>query len=142
MMSTAVRLMLTVDLYDPTRLCKSIHANHPVSVWLRSSLGNWEWTFSLATALHNEWKFRYGHPVSRVHKSYEKILYAIEVAKIHSMTFSTKDMTPFALAMPEEYKTDDPVESYRNYYNKDPHKVRLASWKHRSTPEWWTCQTA
>jgi hypothetical protein len=44
------------------------------------------------------------------------------------------DMTPFALAMPNECKLDDAVDSYRNYYMVE--KRKMASWKNRQTPEW------
>jgi hypothetical protein len=47
--------------------------------------------------------------------------------------FPKQGLTTFALAMPDEYKTDDPVESYRAYYlSKRP----IASWKNRKPPEW------
>ena len=40
-----------------------------------------------------------------------------------------------ALAMPEKYRTADPVQSYRTYYIND--KARLAKWKPpRSAPKW------
>jgi hypothetical protein len=43
-------------------------------------------------------------------------------------------MTPFALAMNEDCKTDDPVESYRNYYIR--YKQHICVWSKRSAPEW------
>jgi len=46
-------------------------------------------------------------------------------------------LTAFALAMPDEYKSDDAVESYRRYY-MSPEKQRIASWnKKRERPEWY-----
>ena len=44
---------------------------------------------------------------------------------------SSVTMTPFALAMPDIYKTDDAIESYRAYYRTKP-----ASWKNREKPYW------
>jgi hypothetical protein len=41
-----------------------------------------------------------------------------------------------ALAMPDEYKTDDPVESYRNYYVGA--KRHLLQYTNRTPPEWMT----
>jgi hypothetical protein len=38
------------------------------------------------------------------------------------------------MAMPDEYKTDSVVESYRNYYIGA--KISLASWKNREKPFW------
>jgi hypothetical protein len=45
--------------------------------------------------------------------------------------FEFDKMTPFALAMPDIYKTDDAIESYRAYYRTKP-----ASWKNREKPYW------
>jgi hypothetical protein len=36
--------------------------------------------------------------------------------------------------MPEEYKVDDVVESYRKYYCGE--KRYFAKWKNREIPEW------
>ena len=37
--------------------------------------------------------------------------------------------------MPIDYKVDDIVESYRNYYRGD--KAHIAKWTNREVPEWW-----
>ena len=51
--------------------------------------------------------------------------------------FETVGLTPFALAMPEQYKSDDHVEAYRNYYMSEE-KQKIASWnKRREKPEWY-----
>jgi hypothetical protein len=52
-------------------------------------------------------------------------------------SFSQQGLTPFALAMPEEYKSENPVESYRNYY-MSADKQRIATWKKgREKPDWY-----
>ena len=44
-------------------------------------------------------------------------------------------MTPFVQAMPEQYRTSDPVEAYRNFYVGE--KARFATWRAPSTiPTW------
>ena len=45
-----------------------------------------------------------------------------------------KGLTPFALAMPDEYKTDDPVESYRAYYVGE--KTGMLHYRNRQAPSW------
>ncbi len=40
----------------------------------------------------------------------------------------------FRMAMPDEFKVDSVVESYRNYYMGA--KISLASWKNREKPFW------
>ena len=108
---------------------KATHVNHPCNVWLRESIANWFWLVSLANQLHEEWRFRYDHPSTKNHKSWEVI---------ESLTFPVKlpdvPMTPFALAMPDKYKSDNAVEAYRNYYIGD--KAHIATWKKRGQPEW------
>ena len=56
-------------------------------------------------------------------------------------TFSTPplniregDLQPFALAMPDECKVADTVQSYRNYYNQK--KAGIAEWKNGRIPGW------
>ena len=43
-------------------------------------------------------------------------------------------VTKFAMAMPDCYKCEDPVESYRRYYAG--HKYRFATWRGRDIPDW------
>jgi len=44
--------------------------------------------------------------------------------------------TPYALAMPDEYRSNDAIDSYRRYYTMD--KARFAKWeKGREAPYWW-----
>jgi hypothetical protein len=51
--------------------------------------------------------------------------------------FEEVGLTKFALAMPVEYKTEDPVESYRNYYMSEE-KQKIATWKKlREKPDWY-----
>jgi hypothetical protein len=41
-------------------------------------------------------------------------------------------MTPFALAMPDKYKSPDAVQSYRDFYLGE--KMRFAKWAHSTPP--------
>ena len=118
------------------KIYKLAHKNHPVTIWCRKSKENFLWTLELIEALHNEWRFRYGHPNTKFHKSYMMAM----ILKEHIPSddaFEEKGLTEFALAMPVEYKTKDPVESYRNYYMSEE-KQKIASWKKgREKPEWY-----
>ena len=63
--------------------------------------------------------------------------YSCEISTESRMNIEVRGLTPFALAMPDEYKSDDAVESYRRYY-MSPEKQRIASWnKKRERPEWY-----
>jgi len=135
----AVQMLCTAKLLldpptDGTELYKISHKNHPVSIWIRESFENYIWTLELVEAMHTEWKYRYGHPENVEHKSYKVAKYLAQHSPPESC-FPKKGLTTFALAMPEIYKCEDPIESYRKYY-KSPEKIRLASWKKREPPSW------
>ena len=109
------------------KLAKS-HKNHPVTIWIRTSFENYMWTLDMVDAMHKEWQYRYQH--EKEHKSYTLAKWLRENPPKY---FPETGLTPFALAMPDEHKTDDPVESYRSYYRT---KVGFATWKRREKPEW------
>ena len=137
----AVQMLCTAKLLldpptDGTELYKISHKNHPVSSWIRESLENYTWTLNLVDAMHTEWKYRYGHPPHIQHKSYEVALYLAGFPPPES-AFPKSGITKFALAMPDMYKCEDPIESYRKYY-QSPEKKRLASWKKREPPHWFS----
>jgi hypothetical protein len=103
---------------------------------MRQSKENFMWTLQLVEAMHEEWKFRYNHPPEKMHNSFILATYLKKYAP-SSNKFPNIGLTPFALAMPKEYKCDDPVESYRRYYQSTD-KKRIASWKKREKPNWYS----
>ena len=121
------------------KLYKMAHKNHPVTIWCRTSRTNFIWVLDLIDALHNEWKYRYGHPEKKIHKSYLVAMILRENIPSEEK-FTEKGLTPFALAMPNEYKTDDPIQSYRDYY-MSTEKQKIATWKKkRGKPDWYRVQ--
>ena len=120
LLSTAVRLTGVDAGYKIT------HQNHPCAIWTRESLSNWLWLRDLSEALNLEYRFRYNHIDD--HKAYT-VTKNLPVPDIED-----KGITPFRLAMPDDAKVDDPIQSYRNYYNK--HKQHIANWKNRDMPDW------
>lgn len=139
----AVQMLCTaIQMVDPespihgqVQLYKVTHRNHPVTVWMRSSLANYMWTLDLVDAMHDEWKFRYNHPPQKVHKSYLVAGFLRKYAPAQDK-FPSVGLTPFALAMPVECQLLDPIASYRLYY-QSPEKQRIASWKKRERPAWY-----
>ena len=105
---------------------KSTHKNHPCSVWVRASKANYKYLVKLGKALCKEYTYRYG----KIHKCQS---YIEELGKNIPPLPDIEFTTP-ALAMPDVYKSNDPVESYRAYYFFE--KMNLHSWKKRSVPEW------
>lgn len=135
MLCTAKQILEPEDEINEI-LYKKAHINHPVTIWCRKSRANFEWTLELIEEMHKEWKFRYNHPKKVFHKSYI-IAQILRKYIPHEDKFEEKGLTTFALAMPDKYKTEDPVVSYRNYYMSAP-KRRIASWKKkREKPIWY-----
>lgn len=105
---------------------KLSHKNHPCSIWTRSSLSNYLYLCELGLALCKEYTHRYG----KRHKSQE----VIEWCLINKPNIKDIGFTEPPKAMPEEYKVNDVVESYRNYYRGA--KMGFAVWKNGYNPEW------
>ena len=113
-------------------LYKATHNNHPSAIWARKSSGNYQWLQTLLASLASEYTFRYG----RKHKCETDGL----IARLATLPTNIHigDMTPILLAMPDDYKVADGVESYRNYYRLG--KPHIHSWKGkvagRPVPSW------
>jgi hypothetical protein len=105
---------------------KLSHKNHPCAVWARESLSNYLYLCELGLELGKEYTYRYG----KRHKSIEVIEWCI----INKPNIPDIGFTKPAMAMPDEFKVDSVVESYRNYYMGA--KSDLASWKNREKPFW------
>ena len=99
--------------------------NHPCTIWVRSSIQNYEYLVSLGIALGEEYTYRYG----KTHKSVEEV-----IKKLPDIDLPDRGLTPFAQAMPDEYKNGDGIQAYRKYYLQD--KYNLFAWKNREVPEW------
>ncbi|MEI8285856.1 MAG: pyrimidine dimer DNA glycosylase/endonuclease V [Actinomycetes bacterium] len=97
---------------------KPTHENHPCVVWAAASLANYRWLLTLGQYLAREYKLRYG----KYHACTE--LFSGELSDAPP-ALNKAPSVPFALCMPDECKTDDPVESYRNYYR---HKLDTTDW--------------
>lgn len=117
---------VTESQYDiPYKLS---HKNHPCSIWVRECIENYIWLCDLGLELCEEYTYRYG----KRHKSQD----IIEWCLINTPNIPTNgDVTPFALAMPDECKVGTAIDSYRAYYMLE--KRELAAWKNRQVPEWY-----
>lgn len=127
-LETAQILCTTLNLNGIESPYKTTHKNHPCSIWVRSSVDNFLWTIELGTYLAEEYTKRYG----KIHKCLEVINHCFD----HIPDLPDIGLTPFVLAMPDQYKSDDPVESYRAYYRGE--KRDFAVWSSPAkVPEWW-----
>ena len=105
---------------------KLSHKNHPCSIWARDSMSNYLYLCEIGLALCEEYTYRYG----KRHKSQEVIEWCLmNKPQIQDIGFTTPPK-----AMPDEYKTEDVIESYRKYYLGA--KKTFLTWKERKVPEW------
>ena len=107
---------------------KLTHQNHPCALFCRASLENYLWVFAYAEALALEFQFRRG----KVHKTSEVLSWVSE--NRNRLAFPLEGRTPFALAMPEQYREGNAVSAYRNYYKGE--KQHLFQWTGREGPPW------
>ncbi len=118
-------------LYKPT------HVNHPCNIWARTTLENFSYLNLYLAALNTEKLHRY--PTRPEHKS--AVLFRNNT--IWPEHLPPKGLTPFAMAMPEDYKDQaiDAIDAYRTYYMCDKTHDRsgspMAFWTNRDKPHWW-----
>lgn len=109
---------------------KATHINHPCVRWCNESWSNWIWLRKLIYALNDEYLHRFNFQ----HKSVKVMRQCIIPDYIN------KGITSHSLVMPDQYKTNDTVESYRNYYKAekkvDKNGKNMAIWTNRPTPYW------
>lgn len=105
---------------------KLSHKNHPCSIWARESLTNYLYLCELGLELCKEYTFRYG----KRHKCQD----VIEWCVTNKANICDKGFTEPPKAMPDEFKVDCVVQSYRNYYIGA--KSGFANWKNRKKPDW------
>ena len=107
---------------------KLSHKNHPCAIWCRESLSNYLYLCDLGLELCKEYTFRY----EKTHKSQQVIEWCLD----NKPNIIDKDFTTPPKAMPDEFKVEDVIESYRNYYREA--KKQFCKWKNRQTPEWFS----
>lgn len=123
------------NINDDDIVYRKTHFNHPCSIWARQSIQNYDWLCEYGYEIAKEYEFRYG----KVHKSYVKVIDNAHNNSSGRPIFPNEGLTPFALAMPDKYKTGDSVLSYRNYYVGEKliqKGNKLSQWKNRSVPMW------
>ena len=106
---------------------KKAHPKHPCTLWAGKSAANWPWLIDHGLAMCEEYTQRYG----RTHKSEAVIRWCRNLP----IRFPAEQLTPFAQAMPEQYKNECTVTAYRAYYHGE--KAGFATWK-SEVPKWWT----
>jgi hypothetical protein len=131
-LESAQMLCTVVSQNGGTAPYKPTHVKHPCTLWAGRSLSNWRWLRSLALALNQEYHYRYR--AASDHRS------AHVVQGLPSPEIADIGLTPFAQAMPEQYRVKgDAVQAYRRFYIGE--KARFAKWTRRRPPRWFAAHT-
>lgn len=111
---------------------RPVHVHHPCTVWVRSSLENYKWLCKLAIALVEEHKYRW--PDSMEHSCGEHARWLLD----NPPALPFCGLTPFALAMPDEYKKGrDAIRSYRAFYKGSKTERGITNrYTKRHRPHW------
>lgn len=115
---------------------KYSHFNHPCSKWVRASLKNFTWTCSLAVGIKRERIYRgFGDHFT------DGFISWVLRTRPDNLDGILYEMTPFALAMDDQYKVEgDAVQSYRNYYSGakrfDKRGKFMLNYTGREQPSW------
>jgi hypothetical protein len=105
---------------------KPTHTNHPCNLWVRESLDNYIFLCKLALSLCKEYTLRYG----KIHKSQDVIEWCVK----NKPKIARRGLTKFALAMPESYKSNNAIKSYRDYYRNE--KKDFLNYTKTKKPRW------
>lgn len=120
----------TDDVNSSIRLHKSVMLNHPCTIWTRQTAANYAWLACHALALCDEYEHRY----EREHATRPLVEWLVDHYPKNGVYGIM--LTPFAQAMPDQYKVPgDAVAAYRAYYLGE--KQRFAKWKNRQIPNWY-----
>ena len=107
---------------------RSTHKNHPSTKWVRESSHNFQCLVEHTLAMLEEYTERF----NRIHKCAGVLERVIDL--YDPSQFPSHKPTPLPLCMPDEFKTDDVVTSYRKFYASKP-KMRYAKSK---VPPWFS----
>lgn len=128
---------VTEDDIGTGKVCDGMaHKNHPVSIWVRASFGNFLWTAKHARALAGEFELRFGKTHGSAART-DYIMYNFQ------NNITGGDLTEFQNSARNGGKGVDfthlPVrQAYRAYLNNRwATDVRKPVWTNRQPPSWY-----
>lgn len=112
---------------------KPSHLHHPATKWVQSSIHAYAWVF----ACWEELLLIYTEKTGKFHAAMK----FHDALVLCPPSIANKDcwIDP-PLCMPETFKSDDAVDSYRRYYCIE--KAGFAKWVDRPTPHWFSGPTS
>jgi hypothetical protein len=108
---------------------KQAHTNHPSTKWVRESIQHYNWTVRHGLEICDEFEKRYG----KKHKTKEVLLWLYE----NKPDIPDAGFVAPPQCMPIEYKMEDTLAAYRNFYILDKIGVKKLNYnKLNNKPEW------
>lgn len=119
--------------YNLTGPYRQTHKNHPCSLWAGNEVQNFDWLLQHGLALCSEYTHRY----DKQHACESKIFWIMTNFNFRYILPVSYKEIQFVQCMPDQYKNQDPVIGYRNYYMGA--KSDIAKWNDkRPKPDWYT----
>lgn len=111
-------------------LYKSFNPKHPSCIWTAQTRQNFIWLIEHGLALCSEYTKCY----NKIHKCQTLIQKCFHYKHLIPDGIETTQL----LAMPDQFKTNDPVHSYRLYYAGSKAHMKRGGWKFPAVePSWW-----
>lgn len=108
---------------------KRAHWNHPSTKWVRESIQHYDWLVEHGLEICSEFTKRYG----KLHKTQS----VLEWLKQNKPQILDNGFAPPPQCMPEEFKMEDTIEAYKNFYINDKIKIKKLTYnKLNNKPEW------
>ena len=100
---------------------KKAHFNHPSTIWTRQSIQHYNWLVEHGLEICKEFTLRYG----KHHKTQD----VLEWLQANKPNLPDNEFVAPPLCMPDQYKKDNAIDAYRNFYVKDKLAVKKLDWK-------------
>ena len=129
---TKVKYYRLPDNQMEVTLYKNVHGAHPCTIWSMQTSENYKWHYKHFIALCDEYTFRFG----KIHKTDIQLRYPLSILP---KNIPEGPLTPFPLAMksnPECMFEDDPIKSYKLFYQTKQSRFKMAWERGREKPDW------
>lgn len=107
---------------------KKTHFNHPTSKWVRQTRNNYMYAVEMGLSLCKEYTNRY----KKIHKTQMRLEWLrdnippfldVKIDAYLATINIPRNCSPVPLAMPDEYKSQDLIQSYRLYYLGEKYNI-------------------
>lgn len=110
------------------KVYKKTHVNHPSAIWVRQSIHHYLWLVNLGLWLCYEYTYRY----RKIHATQE----AMEWLAKNFPDLPDNKFTDPPQAMPDEFKNENCIKAYREYYIHKSKTLTRFGYKNRKMPSW------